>query len=189
MITGEYESVEFCRKCGDMLKLAGGVLTILVGSLLGWCFAWEQDRICQEMRYLQGLMMRLRGELWYSRTVLPEIFKRLAGEMKEPYDRWLAQMADRMHRKDSGDLTEIWNQEVDTYLTKNVLPEEERLRLMELGSLLGHADIEMQIRYLDHYLERLSDAVKKRQSVLGEKKKLYRSLGMIGGILIAVMLI
>lgn len=141
------------------------------------------------MRYLQGLIMRLRGELWYSRTMLPEIFKRLAVEMKEPYDRWLVQMADRMGRKDSGDLAEIWSREVEVYLTTDILPEGERERLMELGSLLGHADIEMQIRYLDHYLEQLSDAIKKRQSVLGEKKKLYRSLGMIGGILVAVMLI
>ena len=34
-----------------------------------------------------------------------------------------------------------------------------------------------------------ADAIKERQSMLGEKKKLYRSLGVIGGILIAVMLI
>ena len=59
----------------------------------------------------------------------------------------------------------------------------------ELGSFLGHADIEMQIRYLDRYLEEFADAIKERQSMLGEKKKLYRSLGVIGGILIAVMLI
>ena len=60
---------------------------------------------------------------------------------------------------------------------------------MELGSFLGHADIEMQIRYLDCYLEEFAYAIKERQSMLGEKKKLYRSLGVIGGILIAVMLI
>lgn len=68
-------------------------------------------------------------------------------------------------------------------------PGKERQRLMELGSFLGHADIEMQIRYLDRYLEEFADAIKERQSMLGEKKKLYRSLGVIGGILIAVMLI
>ena len=73
-----------------MLKLMGGVFTILAGSLLGGCLAWEQDRICQEMRYLQGLMLRLRGELWYSRTMLPDIFRWLAGETKEPYGRWLS---------------------------------------------------------------------------------------------------
>lgn len=47
----------------------------------------------------------------------------------------------------------------------------------------------MQIRYLDRYLEEFADTIKERQSMLGEKKKLYRSLGVIGGILIAVMLI
>ena len=109
--------------------------------------------------------------------------------MKEPYGRWLSEMADRMGRKDGGNLVEIWSQEVGTHLKENMIPEEERQRLMELGGFLGHADIDMQIRYLDRYLEELADAIKKRQSMLGEKKKLYRSLGMIGGILIAVMLI
>lgn len=172
-----------------MLKLTGGFLIILAGSLLGGCLAWEQDRICQEMRYLQGLMLRLRGELWYSRTMLPDIFRRLAREMKEPYDRWLSEMADRMCKKDGGNLVEIWSQGVEIHLTENMIPEKERQRLMELGSFLGHADIEMQIRYLDRYLEEFADAIKERQSMLGEKKKLYRSLGVIGGILIAVMLI
>lgn len=77
----------------------------------------------------------------------------------------------------------------EIHLTENMIPEKERQRLMELGSFLGHADIEMQIRYLDRYLEEFADAIKERQSMLGEKKKLYRSLGVIGGILIAVMLI
>ena len=109
--------------------------------------------------------------------------------MKEPYGRWLSEMADRMCRKDGGNLVGIWSQEVGTHLKENMIPEEERQRLIELGGFLGHADIDMQIRYLDRYLEELADAIKKRQSMLGEKKKLYRSLGMIGGILIAVMLI
>lgn len=189
MIIREQKYVEVCRKSDDMLKLTGGLLTILAGSMLGGCLAWEQDRICQEMQYLQGLIMRLRGELWYSKTMLPEIFRRLAGEMKEPYGRWLSEMADRMCRKDSGNLMEIWSQEVEIYLTENMFPGEERQRLMELGGFLGRADIDMQIRYLDRYLEQLTDAIKKRKSALGEKKKLYRSLGIIGGILIAVMLI
>ena len=188
-IIREQKYVEVCRKSDAMLKLTGGFLIILAGSLLGGCLAWEQDRICQEMRYLQGLMLRLRGELWYSRTMLPVIFRRLAREMKEPYDRWLSEMADRMCRKDGGNLVEIWSQGVEIHLTENMIPEKERQRLMELGSFLGHADIEMQIRYLDRYLEEFADAIKERQSMLGEKKKLYRSLGVIGGILIAVMLI
>ena len=108
-----------------MLKLTGGFLIILAGSLLGGCLAWEQDRICQEMRYLQGLMLRLRGELWYSRTMLPDIFRRLAREMKEPYDRWLSEMADRMCRKDGGNLVEIWSQGVEIHLTENMIPEKE----------------------------------------------------------------
>ena len=73
--------------------------------------------------------------------------------MKEPYDRWLSEMADRMCRKDGGNLVEIWSQGVEIHLTENMIPEKERQRLMELGSFLGHADIEMQIRYLDRYLE------------------------------------
>ena len=205
-IIREQKYVEVCRKSDAMLKLTGGFLIILAGSLLGGCLAWEHirkrgteqmecttcakhDRICQEMRYLQGLMLRLRGELWYSRTMLSDIFRRLAREMKEPYDRWLSEMADRMCRKDGGNLVEIWSQGVEIHLTENMIPEKERQRLMELGSFLGHADIEMQIRYLDRYLEEFADAIKERQSMLGEKKKLYRSLGVIGGILIAVMLI
>ena len=56
------------------------------------------------------------------------------------------------------------------------------------GHQMGEG-VDTMFHTLDRYLEELADAIKKRQSMLGEKKKLYRSLGMIGGILIAVMLI
>ena len=42
-IIREQKYVEVCRKSDAMLKLTGGFLIILAGSLLGGCLAWEQD--------------------------------------------------------------------------------------------------------------------------------------------------
>ena len=109
--------------------------------------------------------------------------------MKEPYDRWLSEMADRMCRKDGGNLVEIWSQGVEIHLTENMIAEKERQRLMELARFLtcGYRNADSLSGSLSGRI--LVDAIKERQSMLGEKKKLYRSLGVIGGILIAVMLI
>lgn len=172
-----------------MLRLAGGLLTVLAGCLLGNSLASEQDQICLEMRYLQGLVMKLRGELWYSRTMLPEILDQLAAVARTPYAEWFSGMADAMCRKESGDLSGIWERETEKYLSNGELPSAEVIRLKELGGSMGHADIEQQIRYLDRYLEELTGALREKQRELGEKKKICRCLGITGGILITVMLI
>lgn len=172
-----------------MLKIAGGLLTVLAGCLLGNSLASEQEQTCLDMRYLQGIVMKLRGELWYSHTMLPEIFDQLAAVARTPYAEWLSSMADAMRSKESGDLPGIWECAAAMYLEKGNLPAAEVIRLKELGDFLGQADNEQQIRYLDRYLEELAGAIQERQAALVEKKKLCRCLGITGGILITVTLI
>ena len=62
-------------------------------------------------------------------------------------------------------------------------------RLAELGSLLGDADIQMQLGFLAAYQEELALSAKDMYSEIQNKKKLCRCLGISGGILIAVLLV
>lgn len=171
-----------------MLKMIGSLLTMGAAAMIGMAMAEEEEKFFQEMVSLEDVIFRFRGELWYARAQMPRIFRELSGQVKNPYSEWFLQMAEQMEQKNGGEFGRIWRQTTELYLSK-VLPKEEGIRLKKLGDYLGHADAEMQITYLDRYLEVLRRRKEERRQILQEQKKIYRCLGITGGILVAVMLV
>lgn len=172
-----------------MLKLFGSIFTIVAASLLGAYAAAELEAAYQEMLYLQRLIAMLQGEIRYSRSVLSHIFLKISKEARKPYDAWLRQMCIRMETRKGGNFGNIWREGVDTYLGGSKLPHKERKKLEELGMFLGDMDVEMQINHLKGYQEQLALSIRDMREEIQNKKKLCRCMGVIGGILIAVLLI
>lgn len=95
-----------------------------------------------------------------------------------------------MHRSNNTEekLSIIFQNCTENYLTDLKLDEDERRKISLLGEKLGYLDREMQIRQLELYetdflylLQNLPGKIKE------EKKKIYRSLGVMGGILLAIL--
>lgn len=171
-----------------MLKIIGSLLTVGAAAMIGMAMAAEEEKFFREMVSLEDVIFRFRGELWYARAQMPQIFRELSGQVKDPYSEWLLQMAEQMERKNGGEFERIWRRATELYLSQ-VLPKEERICLEKLGNYLGCADAEMQITYLDRYLDVLCRRKEERRQRLQEQKKIYRCLGITGGILVAVMLV
>lgn len=172
-----------------MLKLAGGIITIVAASLMGAYAAAELEASYQEMLYLRRLMAMIQGEIRYSRSLLSHIFLKISKEAKKPYDAWLRQMCVRMESRKGGSFAEIWRESAGLCLGGSRLPRREKKRLEELGALLGDMDAEMQIGHLRAYQEQLALSIQDMREDIQNKKKLCRCMGVISGILIAVLLI
>ena len=68
---------------------------------------------------------------------------------------------------------------------KGVIDEE----LMEFGGMLGYLDIQMQTELCLWYEERLKISVQTAMAEAGEKRRLYRCLGILSGVVLAVFII
>ena len=85
-----------------------------------------------------------------------EAFRHIGTSSREPYKGWLLEIYDRLEHKNRGTLEDIWEDTAREYLGASGLPEEELDKLINLGGQLGVADIEMQVKTLDLYLEEMS---------------------------------
>ena len=52
---------------------------------------------------------------------------------------------------------------------------------------MGYLDLEMQMKQLTMYEEELTRIMEELRREMPEKKKVYQSLGILGGILLAVL--
>lgn len=73
------------------------------------------------------------------------------------------------------------------YLEALSLDKEEKRKISLLGERLGYLDREMQIRQLELYEEDFQFLLQKLKKDAVEKKKLYRSLGVMGGIMLTIL--
>ena len=61
--------------------------------------------------------------------------------------------------------------------------------LITVGEYLGYMDLEMQIKQLSLYEKNLEEEISRLKEEASGKKRLYRSLGILGGLLLAVLLV
>ena len=75
----------------------------------------------------------------------------------------------------------------EQYLGRLELTREEQEEFLILGSRLGYLDVEMQCRQLELYESNLIQHIQEVRAQIPAKKKVYQSLGLLGGLLAAVL--
>lgn len=133
-------------------------------------------------------MFLLRGEIKYSTTPLPEAFSTIAKRTKAPFSDMLMSVSERLSSKDSQTIKDIWYEESEKWLLETKLDGTEKDRFMSLGDNLGYLDKEMQLSNIDLYLEQLEEDINVLQKAVSSKCKLYRSLGVMAGIFITIII-
>lgn len=172
-----------------MLKLAGSILIIGTGILAGMSAADRVRQQYEEMRELQTLLYALRSEILYARACLGEAFLKIGRDAGEPYRGWMMEMSRKMKRRQDRMLSVIWKTGVRDALKNSRIQKRDLLRLEELGTQLGDADLEAQIRSLDRYLEELKHSMEEIREGMKIKIRLCQCLGVMGGIFVTILLI
>lgn len=143
----------------------------------------------RQMQYLQRLVYMIKGEIQYARAYLGEIFSQTGRKAKEPYRSWLMELSRRMELRGRGTFEEMWRESIEDHLASSGLPKKELERLKALGNQLGLSDIEIQTRLLELYLKQLEETMNEVREGMKTKIRLCHCLGVMSGILIAVLLL
>lgn len=84
---------------------------------------------------------------------------------------------------------EIFREAWQNALNSQEFPEEEHSILAELGNMLGRTDAEGQLAGLDVLEERIRCLESERRSVFIEKGRMYRSAGVLFGVMAGILVI
>ncbi len=174
---------------GGMLKASGSIFILLATTLYGFRRAEGFREQYAQMEYLQQLFYRVQSEIRYARSPLGEICSQIGRNAKEPYRSWLLQMGKKMLEKDGVSLAALWEAGVRERLVGAGLGDTELQRLTELGGRLGLMDLDMQVKAIDLYLEQLSRSMEAARAQMGDRIRLSRCLGVMGGILLVILLL
>ena len=172
-----------------MIKMAGALLIVSTTTLAGIEKAKRLRNHLRQMKYLQRILCLIQSEIRYSRSFLGEIFAQIGQNAEEPYKSWLLGVSERTNAFTGENFEIIWRDSIEKDLKTLDFSENELETLKSLGNQLGFADVKVQTRLIDLYLEHLERTIDDLHTEMKTKVRLYHCLGVMSGLLVSVLLL
>jgi stage III sporulation protein AB len=172
-----------------MLKTAGSLLIILASTGIGFRLGNDMVQRIAELREIKKTILMLRGEIKYSGTNLPEAFFNIGRRMEGALKEFLLQVGQELKKMEGRSFQDIWKEKTEECLKDTRLKKQDIDLLKGLGENLGYLDKEMQIGTIDLYIEQLEGEIQNLTENVQTKTRLYRCLGIMGGLFITILII
>lgn len=171
-----------------MLKIAGILMIFIAGTGMGTAKSMELTKREQNLKKFLWLTSCLKGAVRCGSICFPEAFLEISGKFDGMYREFLQNLADRLKSQEGQTLGQIFRDCARKHFRNAGFSAEEMELIASLGDRLGYLDREMQLRQMEIFEEELCKRLDFLAGELPEKKKLCRSLGILGGIFLGVLL-
>lgn len=171
------------------LKLAGLLCLITGGTGLGWTMGAQVAGRCRMLRELKRMAALLTGEISCAAAPLPEALAHAAVRLEGPLCVFLKELSEELVCSPPESLAAVFSRHVKEDLRGNCLMERDLESLRRMGEALGYLDREMQLRSLRLYEEELCLELEDACRSMPQKRKVYRTAGVMGGLFLAILLL
>lgn len=172
-----------------MQRVIGAILILTATSGAGYVYCRELKAYLDRMLYLRYIFSLIKGEISYTHAPLPEVFREVAGRIKNPYRTWLLAASNALGTREETGFARVWNRCADRYLKSLELKPEHSILIKEPGTFLGSLERTTLDQTLQMYLNRLDLEIEKIREGLAAKIRIGRCLGVMSGIFLIVILI
>ncbi|MCP8967060.1 stage III sporulation protein SpoIIIAB [Ectobacillus ponti] len=171
-----------------MIKLMGAVLIVIATTWVGFQLAKRYSERPRQLRLLKSALQSLEAEIMYGHTPLRDAAQRLAKQMPKPLC-WFFETFEAELCKGEKTVREAWNDSLVQVWKLTALKKTELEILQQFGETLGQHDRDSQqkhIRLCITHLEREEGEAKDAQL---QYERMMRSLGVLTGLLIVILLL
>lgn len=170
------------------MKWIGALLFIFMSTWIGFEWSSKLDRRPKQIRQFKDALKILEAEMLYSQMPLAEAFKSIAHQTPNPVRLFFKQIVTDL-TTDPTDFLTVWDQNVKNLSHITSFENNEIEILQQFGRTLGQHDylqqqkhIKLTITHLDRELEEARDNQRKYG-------KMAKSLGLLCGLFIVLLLI
>jgi stage III sporulation protein AB len=172
-----------------LLKIIGSIMIILSSSFIGYVLSRDCSRRPREIRELQGLLQMLENEISYLSSYISDAFERICKASTADVTIFFKDTASSLRKDDSLNASEAWERAVTRNIKRTSLSKEDEGILISFGKMLGNSDIEGQIKNIGLALSQLKNQEQKAEEARAKSEKMFKSLGILGGLAVVVILI
>lgn len=170
------------------MKLIGAVILFFVCAFFGFHLASLYGRRVTELRQLRGALSVLETEIMYGNTPLTIALHDLGTRENGPIGNLFLRIAERLKQHDGRSVFDCWQTSVNEMNRVLALREQDRRILIRLGRTIGQSDRQDQIHHLRLAQTTLESEERQASEEKAKFEKLFRSLGVLTGALLVILM-
>ena len=172
-----------------MLLRVAGFLAIMMGcGGLGFYLSAREGFRAQELLELKKALMILSSEIEYMRTPLHTACANIAKRTELTVSALFLHFSQLLSAGEGETAYQHWVTATAGVKAKTFMADEDWSALDSFGKTLGYLDRRMQQNAINFTVEFIDEKIGALQAQSGKTKRMYRSLGIIGGLLLTVVL-
>ena len=172
-----------------MIKILGGLIIFLSMTALGLKKSVVVEKRLDILNEFEKSLVLLKGEIKYSAASLPEsvlsVSNRTNGMIRDFYKN----VCETILNSPEVLFSKVWEDECRKTFSLEEINQEDLSLIIDLGSQLGHLDVDMQIKNIELCINRLKERQLDATEDIKNKSKLYKTLGISGGALLTLSLL
>lgn len=169
------------------MKWIGLLLVIAGAGGVGFSLVGEYSMRIRMLEQIRNMMHYINDLVLYEYASLPEAFGRTAPRMEEPFAAFLQKVSGQMDDFSGEDVSFLWQNNAP--ILKEKLNKKDYKEFAECMKQTGFSDVKAQSRALKDYEQRLELLLHRLSEQKEEKCKLYRTLSIMSGIFVCILLI
>ena len=172
-----------------MIKMVGAVLVLVSAYAIGSLLALQVKEQEKWLKDCKTTLFLLLGELEYRQMPMPEALEIVGRRHGGRLSVFFQKTAEELRKKEGISLQEVWRMQAVSFLKESPLSREQKEEFAELGVCFVEADMETRKKSLDFYLSRLEEDIVSLRKTGADKAYLCRTLGMLGGIFLLILVL
>ena len=172
-----------------MVKLIGAVLVLVSACAIGSLLAIQVKEQEKWLKDIKTALFLLLGELEYRQMPLPEAMELVGGRHGGRLAVFFQDLAEELKKKEGFSLQKVWRQLALPALKDSPLSKEQKEEFADLGLYFMESDKETRRNSMEFYLKRLEEDIVSLRETGAEKAYLCRTLGMLGGIFLLILVL
>lgn len=155
----------------------------LTSSAIGMLISKKYDQRVNELREFKNALNIFKAKIKFTYKPIPEIFQEIANTLNSKIGKIFESSSINMKTQGAG---MAWNMVIDNS-TMNINEEDKKI-LKDLSKLLGLTNIEGQLNQIELTTSFLDEQIKKAEKEKSKNEKMFKTLGMIVGLAIVIIL-
>lgn len=157
---------------------------VIASTFLGILFSKKYSNREKELKEMKSALNIFATKIKFTYEPIPNVFLEISNKIGGNVGQIFARASSRMKEESAG---EAWINAFSDI--KNNLLEEDITILKNLGRLLGQTDVEGQVSEIEVVIQFLDTQLENARQEKLKNEKMYRTLGIVSGLTIAIILI
>lgn len=172
-----------------LIKVLGGALIVIGAWVIGLCFAYKPFYRKSDLASFALALEILESEINNYSSIM-EGFLSISKKLRsDEIGSIFFKLYEKLKERTGNNIEEIWLEILEREKNKLYINEEDMDRLKDFGGILSSFDRELEIKNINALRQYILSVTKEINDEYIKNKKMFQSVGLLGGLVIVIALL